>query len=147
LDDVVKLTIDGEEVEVAKGISVLKAAEEAGFFIPTLCSDADLQPYGACRLCVVEIEGTRGYPAACTTPVADGMRVRTDSPELQRMRKAAIQLIRSDHPTDCDACPRNQQCDLQMTEALLDAAKSRFQTLGKNLPVDKSNPFFNLDRN
>jgi formate dehydrogenase alpha subunit len=147
LDDVVRLTIDGEEIEVRKGATVLEAAEEAGFFIPTLCSDADLKPYGACRLCVVEIVGIRGLPTACTTLATDGMVVRTETPEVDRVRRAAIQLIRSNHPTDCDACPRNQQCDLQMTEAILGAAKARFQAIPKDLPVDKSNPFFNLDRN
>jgi len=67
LDDLIKITFDGESIEVKKGITVLEAAEEAGVFIPTLCSDADLHPYGACRLCVVEIDGVRGYPTACTT--------------------------------------------------------------------------------
>jgi formate dehydrogenase alpha subunit len=147
LDDLIKITFDGETIEVKKGITVLEAADEAGVFIPTLCSDADLHPYGACRLCVVEIDGVRGYPTACTTTVTDGMVVRTDTPDLTRIRRATIQLIRSDHPTDCDACPRNQQCDLQMTEAILEAAKPRFQTLTKDLPVDRSNPFFNINRN
>jgi formate dehydrogenase alpha subunit len=147
LDETVKLTIDGEEVEARKGATVLEACEEAGFFIPTLCSDADLKPYGACRLCVVEIEGVRGLPTACTTPVAAGMKVRTDSPGLQKVRITAIQLIRSNHPTDCDACPRNQQCDLQMTEALLGSGKPRFRTIPKDVPVDRSNPFFTVDRN
>ncbi len=147
MDDVVKLTIDGEAIEVKKGATVLEAAEQAGFFIPTLCSDGDLKPYGGCRLCVVEIAGVRGLPTACTTLAAEGMVVRTDSPEIGRVRRTAIQLIRSNHPTDCDACPRNQQCDLQMTEAILDAAKARFQAIPKDVPVDKSNPFFTLDRN
>ncbi len=147
MDDLIKITFDGENIEVRKGITVLEAAEEAGVFIPTLCSDADLHPYGACRLCVVEIEGVRGYPTACTTTATDGMVVRTDTPDLARLRRATIQLIRSDHPTDCDACPRNQQCDLQMTEAILEAAKPRFQTLNKDSAVDRSNPFFNIDRN
>ncbi|MBN2239318.1 MAG: formate dehydrogenase subunit alpha [Dehalococcoidales bacterium] len=147
MDNIIKLTIDGEEVEATSGMTVLEVAEENGFFIPTLCSDPDLKPYGACRLCVVQIEGTRGFPTSCTTPATEGMVVHTDSPELEEMRRTAIQLIRSDHPTDCDACPKNQQCELQMMEALLNAAKSRFQTMVKDLPIDKSNPFFNIDRN
>jgi len=147
LDDIVKLTIDGEEVEARKGMTVLRAAEEAGLFIPTLCSDADLTPFGACRLCVVEIEGTRGLPTACTTPVAEGMVVRTETPAVERERRLAVELIRTDHPTDCNACPRNLQCDLQMMEALLGITEARFHTLTREVPVDKSNPFFNLDRN
>ena len=147
MDNIIKLTIDGEEVEATEGMTVLEVAEENGFFIPTLCSDPDLKPYGACRLCVVQIEGTRGFPTSCTTPATEGMVVHTDSPELEDIRRTAIQLIRSDHPTDCDACPKNQQCELQMMEAVLDAAKARFQTMTKDLPIDKSNPFFNIDRN
>lgn len=147
MDNTIKLTIDGEEIEATEGMTVLEVAEENGFFIPTLCSDPDLKPYGACRLCVVQIEGTRGFPTSCTTPATEGMVVHTDSPEINDIRRTAIQLIRSDHPTDCDACPKNQQCELQMMEALLDAAKARFQTMTKDLPIDKSNPFFNIDRN
>jgi formate dehydrogenase alpha subunit len=147
LDDIVRLTIDGEEVEARKGMTVLQAAEEAGLFIPTLCSDADLKPFGACRLCVVEIEGTRGFPTACTTPVAEGMVVHTETPEVQRVRRLAVELIRTDHPIDCNACPKNMQCDLQMMEAMLGITEVRFHTLTKDLSVDKSNPFFNLDRN
>ncbi len=145
--DIVRLTIDDEKVEARKGMTVLKAAEEAGFFIPTLCSDADLEPFGACRLCVVEIEGTRGLLTSCTTPVAEGMVVHTDTPAVRRVRRLAVELIRTDHPTDCNACPKNLQCDLQMMEALLDITEVRFHTLIKDLSVDKSNPFFNLDRN
>ncbi|MDH5696309.1 MAG: 2Fe-2S iron-sulfur cluster-binding protein, partial [Dehalococcoidia bacterium] len=147
MDDIVRLTIDGEEVEARKGMTVLQAAEEAGLFIPTLCSDADLKPFGACRLCVVEIEGTRGLPTACTTPVTEGMVVRTETPAVERERRLAIELTRTDHPTDCNACPKNLQCDLQMMEALLGITEARFHTLTKDLPIDKSNPFFNLDRN
>ena len=76
MDDIVKLTIDGEEIEARKGMTVLEAADEAGFFIPTLCADSDLKPYGACRICVVEIEGMRGLPTACTTPVTDERKER-----------------------------------------------------------------------
>ncbi len=147
MDNIIKLTIDGEEIEASEGMTVLEVAEENGFFIPTLCSDPDLKPYGACRLCVVQIEGTRGFPTSCTTPATNGMVVHTDSQEINDIRRTAIQLMRSDHPTDCDACPKNQQCELQMMEAVLDAAKARFQTMTKDLPIDKSNPFFNIDRN
>ena len=147
MDNIIKLTIDGEEIEATEGMTVLEVAEENGFFIPTLCSDPDLKPYGACRLCVVQIEGTRGFPTSCTTPATEGMVVHTDSPEINDIRRTAIQLMRSDHPTDCDACPKNQQCELQMMEAVLDAAKARFQTMTKDLPIDRSNPFFNIDRN
>jgi len=147
LDDIVRLTIDGEEVEARKGMTVLEAAEEAGFFIPTLCHDPDLTPSGACRVCIVEIEGISGFPTACNTPVTEGMVVKTDSPEVEKERRQVVQAIRSNHPTDCDACPRNQQCDLQMVEALLGITEVRLPAKPRDLPIDKSNPFFNLDRN
>jgi len=147
LDDIIKLTIDDEEVEATKGMTVLEAADEAGFFIPTLCSDPDLKPYGACRLCIVEIEGMRGFPTSCTTPVAEGMVVHTETPELEKLRRFSIELIRSDHPIDCDACPKNQQCDLQMMESFLGASRSRFPSITREMPIDSSNPFFSLDRN
>jgi formate dehydrogenase alpha subunit len=147
LNDIVKLTIDGQPVEVKKGMTVLQAAEESGFLIPTLCADADLKPHAACRLCVVEIEGLRGLPTACTTPVTEGMVVKTDSPAISAARRVAVELIRSDHPSDCNACPKNNQCDLQMMEAFIGVQTMPFYALSKDLPVDKSNPFFNLDRN
>jgi formate dehydrogenase (NADP+) alpha subunit len=147
LDDIVKLTIDGQPVEAKKGMTVLQAAEEFGFLIPTLCADADLKPHAACRLCVVEIEGVRGLPTACTTPVTEGMKVKTDSPAISAARRVAVELIRSDHPSDCNACPKNNQCELQMMEALIGVQTMPFDSLGKDMTVDKSNPFFNLDRN
>ena len=147
MDDIVKLTIDGQPVEAKKGMTVLQAAEESGFLIPTLCADADLKPHAACRLCVVEIEGVRGLPTACTTPVTEGMVVKTDSQAISAARRVAVELIRSDHPSDCNACPKNNQCELQMMEALIGVQTMPFYALGKDLPVDKSNPFFNLDRN
>jgi formate dehydrogenase alpha subunit len=148
LEEKIKLTIDGTEVEVPKGYTVLKAAEEAGGFIPTLCYDADLKPFGACRMCVVEIDGMRGTPTACTLPAANGMVVHTDSPTLTRSRLTAVQLLRSDHPTDCNACPKNQQCELQMSETVLGLAigETKYHTVTRDIPIDSSNPFFTLDR-
>ena len=77
--DIIRLSIDGVEVSVEKGATVLEAARAAGIYIPTLCYDPDLEPYGGCRLCIVEIENTRGLPTACTTPAEDGMVVRTST--------------------------------------------------------------------
>ncbi len=147
MDDIVKLTIDGQAVEAKKGMTILQMAEEVGFLIPTLCADGDLKPHAACRLCVVEIEGVRGLSTACTTPVTEGMVVKTDSAAISAARRVAVELIRSDHPSDCNACPRNNQCDLQFMEALIGVQTMPFYALDKDLPVDKSNPFFNLDRN
>jgi NADPH-dependent glutamate synthase beta subunit-like oxidoreductase len=106
----IKLTIDGKNVEVEKGTTVLRAAQTAGIYIPTLCYHPDLPPYGGCRLCIVEIEKMRGLPTACTTPVADGMAVTTGSPQLQELRRAFLQLILSEHPNACLTCERRERC-------------------------------------
>jgi NADPH-dependent glutamate synthase beta subunit-like oxidoreductase/Pyruvate/2-oxoacid:ferredoxin oxidoreductase delta subunit/ferredoxin len=107
----IKLTIDGKAVEVEKGTTVLQAAQRAGIYIPTLCYHPDLQPYGGCRLCIVEIEGMRGLPTACTTPASDGMKVTTQSPQLQELRKAFLELILTEHPNACLTCHRRQRCE------------------------------------
>jgi formate dehydrogenase beta subunit len=106
----IKLTIDGVEVEVDKGVTVLQAAQSAGIYIPSLCYHPDLTPYGGCRLCVVEIENMRGLPTACTTPAADGMVVTTDTERLQELRRAFLQLILTEHPNACLTCHRRERC-------------------------------------
>jgi len=123
----IKLTINGQEVEATKGMTVLEAAEAAGIYIPTLCSDPDLEPYGACRLCVVEIERMRGLPTACTTPATDGMVVHTETPAVNQVRSTAVELLIADHPSDCLTCPQNQQCDLQKVAAYLGITQQPFR--------------------
>jgi len=108
--DTIRLTIDGINTEVAKGTTVLQAAQEAGVYIPTLCYHPNLQPYGGCRLCIVEIAGMRGLPTACTTPVAEGMQVTTNTPQLQELRRSFLQLILTEHPNACLTCHRRQRC-------------------------------------
>src|SRR6202008_3976131 len=109
----VTLTIDGQRVTVAAGTSVMRAAAESGTNIPKLCATDSLEPFGSCRLCLVEIEGRRGYPASCTTPVEEGMVVRTQTAKLQELRKGVMELYISDHPLDCLTCPANGNCELQ----------------------------------
>jgi formate dehydrogenase major subunit/formate dehydrogenase alpha subunit len=99
--DKISLTIDDKNVEARPGSTVLEAAKEAGIHIPTLCYHPSLTAYGGCRLCVVEIEKMRGFPTSCTTPAADGMTVRTDTPQLQEFRKGVLDLILSEHPHAC----------------------------------------------
>jgi formate dehydrogenase beta subunit len=108
--DLIKLTIDGSDVEVERGTTVLRAAQQAGIYIPTLCYHPDLPPYGGCRLCIVEIENMRGLPTACTTPAAEGMKVTTRTPQLQELRRAYLQLILFEHPSACLTCHRRQRC-------------------------------------
>src|SRR5476651_2814001 len=93
----VTLKIDGIDVSVPAGTSVMRAAIDAGIEVPKLCATDSLEPFGSCRLCLVEIDGRRGYPASCTTPVEEGMVVRTQTPKLQDLRKGVMELYISDH--------------------------------------------------
>ena len=145
--ETITLNIDGQKVKARRGMTVLQVADEAGIYIPTLCADPDLEPYGACRLCVVEIERMPGLPSACTTPATDGMIVHTETPDVNQVRRTAVELLIADHPSDCLTCPKNQQCELQKVAAYLGIIKQPFPKTTRLLPVDTSNPFFNLDRN
>ena len=99
--ETVQLNIDGYDVSVPKGTSVMRAAVEAGIQVPKLCATDSLEPFGSCRLCLVEVDGRKGFPASCTTPAEAGMVVRTQTPKLQDLRKGVMELYISDHPLDC----------------------------------------------
>ncbi len=116
----ITLTIDGKEYKAREGQTILEVARENGIFIPTLCYLEKLGPIGACRLCVVEVEGLKIPVTACTTHVKDGMVVRTSTPKLERMRKEIIKLILLDHPLMCEACPLDGNCELQRLAYMYD---------------------------
>ena len=141
------LTINGQPVTAEKGMTVLEAAQLAQIYIPTLCADPDLEPYGGCRLCVVEIEGMRGLPTACTTPATNGMVVRTETPAVNEVRTLVTELLMADHPLECLTCPQNQQCELQKVAAYLGITEQPLRRTKRVFPIDNSNPFFLLDRN
>ena len=145
--DTVTLFIDGKEVEARKGATVLDAALEAEIYIPTLCHHPDLTPFGACRLCVVEIEGMAGFPPACTTPAAEGMTVRTNTERLQELRRNIMELILSEHPYSCLTCPKNLDCELQKVARYIGLEKVTLPYIPKQLPIDRANPFFDRDYN
>ena len=109
----VSLKIDDQKVEVSRGTTILEAAEQHGIEIPTLCHDPRLKPTAACRLCLVEVEGRKGYPASCTTPVEAGMKIRTQTEALSKIRRNVMELYISDHPLDCLTCSANGDCELQ----------------------------------
>ena len=109
----VSLEVDGLSVCVPEGTSVMRAAAIAGVDVPKLCATDRLEAFGSCRLCLVEIDGRRGTPASCTTPVADGMVVRTQSPKVAKLRESVMELYISDHPLDCLTCSANGDCELQ----------------------------------
>ncbi|MFC1916796.1 FAD-dependent oxidoreductase [Chloroflexota bacterium] len=106
----ITLTIDGQEVKAEEGMTVLQAAIGAGIYIPTLCYHPSLAPYGACRLCIVEIEKMRGFPTSCTTPASDGMVVKTDTLQIQELRRDILELILTEHPNACLTCDRKERC-------------------------------------
>jgi formate dehydrogenase major subunit len=109
----VTLMIDGKEVTVPAGTSLMRAAVDAGVMVPKLCATDSLEPFGSCRLCLVEVDGRRGFPASCTTPAENGMTVRTQSPKLADLRRNVMELYISDHPLDCLTCAANGDCELQ----------------------------------
>lgn len=141
----VSLTIDGREVTVPDGSTVLEAARSVGIYIPTLCADDDLAPYGACRMCIVEIEGAKGLPTACTTVATPGMVVRTDTDQVNRVRRMICEMLISDHPADCLSCSSNQACELQKVAAYLGITRKRLEKLERAPVLDDSNPFFVRD--
>jgi len=146
----ITLTIDGKKVEAPKGVTVLEAALGAGIYVPTLCYDPDLKPYGACRLCVVEIDGMRGIVSSCTTPAADKMVVHTETTKVNQARRMAIELIMANHIGDCLTCAKNQQCELQKVARYLGIEQEHFDRMRKGtrvLPIDKSHPAFDRDHN
>ncbi len=147
-DRAVTLRIDGREVTVPEGTSVMRAAAECGGSIPSLCATDSLEAFGSCRMCLVEIEGARGLPASCTTPVAPGMVVRTQSERLARVRRGVMELTISDHPLDCLTCSANNDCELQDTAAEVGLRDVRYGYAGANhlgAEVDTSNPYFDFD--
>lgn len=107
----IHLTIDGVQIEANKGDTVLQAARNAGIFIPSLCAHKELSPYGACRLCVVEIDNVRGTPTSCTTPAADGMVVRTNTEQLNTQRRRTLELVMSGHTSACFSCDSREECE------------------------------------
>ena len=109
----ITLSIDGKTVTVPAGTSIMRAAAEIGTTVPKLCATDSLAAFGSCRLCLVEIEGRPGTPASCTTPVAEGMAVKTQTPLLARLRRNVMELYISDHPLDCLTCPANGDCELE----------------------------------
>jgi formate dehydrogenase major subunit len=155
----VTLTIDGARVTVPEGTSVMRAAFEAGIAVPKLCATDSLEAFGSCRLCLVEIEGRAGTPASCTTPVAAGMVVHTQTAQIKALRRGVMELYISDHPLDCLTCAANGDCELQdmagavgLRDVRYTAKDTHFrprEATGAANPQwrakDESNPYFTYD--
>ncbi|MBI4287393.1 MAG: (2Fe-2S)-binding protein, partial [Chloroflexi bacterium] len=173
--NLITLNIDGQEVKAKQGSTVLAAALGAGIYIPTLCYHPHLEPYGGCRMCIVEIEKMRGLPPACTTPAGDGMVVKTKTPQLQANRRSVMEFVLTEHPhscltcwrrrrcrqqdiclrnaavTDrCVTCPKNQRCELQQVSDYLGIYGSKQISLPykyRGLPWNREEPFIDRDNN
>lgn len=171
----IELTIDGKTIEFEEGKTVLEAAQKGGIYIPTLCAHPALSPYGACRMCIVEIEGMEGYPSSCTTPASNGMVVRTDTPKIKNLRLEVLELILSQHPssclicekrveceehkeyrecirkvgitTGCKFCPNDRQCELQNVVDKLGLKEISLPIHYKGFPVEREDPFYDRDYN
>src|SRR6185312_11903635 len=155
----VTLTIDSVAVMVPEGTSIMRAAVELGREIPKLCATDSMEAFGSCRLCLVEIEGRNGTPASCTTPVAEGIVVKTQTPRIAKLRKGVMELYISDHPLDCLTCGANGDCELQDMAGAVGLREVRYGYEGENhvfaksngevnaawMPKDESNPYFTYD--
>ena len=144
----VTLTIDGQQVSVPAGTSVMAAAAVLGTKIPRLCASDMLEAFGSCRLCLIEIEGRKGTPASCTTPVEPGMKAHTQTPRLAALRRGVMELYISDHPLDCLTCSANGDCELQDMAGAVGLREVRYGYEGANhlkAPIDASNPYFTFE--
>ncbi len=146
--DSVKVEIDGLPATVKAGTSILRAARESGVDIPKLCATDSLKPFGSCRMCLVEVEGRKGFPASCTTPVEAGMKIKTQTETLATLRRNVMELYISDHPLDCLTCSANGDCELQDVAGSVGLRDVRYGFDGENhldAETDSSNPYFSFD--
>ncbi|MEN9596812.1 MAG: hypothetical protein RL236_1246 [Pseudomonadota bacterium] len=145
--EMINLEIDGFKVTVPAGTSVMRAAATIGIDIPKLCATDSVEPFGSCRLCVVQIEGGRGLPASCTTPVFEGMKAITQNPKLAEVRRGVMELYISDHPLDCLTCSANGDCELQDMAGAVGLREVRYHPIETHLDAkkDTSNPYFSFD--
>ena len=173
MPDDITITIDGVEVTTQPGKMVLEAAIDAGLYVPYLCYHPGMKPYAACRMCVVEVEGQRGYPAACTLPVADGMVVHNQAPAVDQLRRSVMEMLIAEHPNGCltchridicgpsdvclrhvsvndrcVTCPKNERCELKDTVRYLGMnLESPLGYKYRDIPLEVSDPFYDRDYN
>ncbi len=164
--------MDNRKIQVKQGLTILQAARENDIYIPSLCTLEPLPSYGACRLCIVEVDGLRGFPTSCTTPVEDGMVIRTDTAEIRTLRQEILKLLLSEHPasclfcteqneckeyqgtirkagvtTGCRYCPNDHRCELQLITEKIGLTETSYPVYYRGFPVEKSDPFYDRDYN
>ena len=147
-EQAVTLEVDGREVTVPAGTSILRAAALADVMVPKLCASDTLEPFGSCRLCLVHVEGRNGFPASCTTPVEAGMKVRTQNEKLTKLRRGVMELYMSDHPLDPFECKAGGKCELHEMARVVGLEEVRYDHHGKNhlaSTPDETNPYFAFD--
>jgi NADH-quinone oxidoreductase subunit G len=147
MDDLVTLQIDGVSAKVRKGTLLVEAAKSVGIEIPVFCYHEKMKPVGACRMCLVEIEKVGKLQTACTTPVAEGMIVRTKSPRVVAAQRSVVEFLLTNHPLDCPVCDKGGECPLQDTTMKWGVGTSRFEEAKRHFtkPIDIS-PYIKLDR-
>ncbi|MGK0500260.1 MAG: formate dehydrogenase major subunit [Oceanicoccus sp.] len=146
--ELITMTIDGRQVTAPAGTSIMRAAMMSDIHIPKLCATDSLEAFGSCRVCLIEIEGRKGYPASCTTPVQEGLVIRTQSEQVAKLRRNVLELYISDHPLDCLTCPANGDCELQDVAGEVGLREVRYGFEGENhltVEKDQSNPYFTFD--
>lgn len=147
MSKMINLKINGQNISVKEGTTVLEAARQAGIRIPTLCYLKDINKLGACRVCVVEVKGARSLVASCVYPVSEGMEVITNSPRVLESRKKTIELLLSDHDKKCLSCVRSGNCELQTLSTELGCDASNFEGEKNEYPLDESTPYLVRDNN
>ena len=141
----VTVTIDGSQVSGRQGMTILELTQENGIDIPTLCYIPELQPTGACRICVVEVEGSRTLVGSCHTPVTQGMVIYTHSPKVIDTRKVIVELLLASHCGSCFMCEKANLCELRKIAADLDVGLSRFQVRKRYYPIEDVSPYIQRD--
>ena len=141
----IKITINGKKISVDKGKTILDAARRNDIYIPTICDDPRLEPYGGCRLCLVQIKGMPRLVTACTTPVTEGMEVETTNDQIERQRRTIVELLLSDHPNDCMVCEKAGDCTLQELAYFYDLRANRFYGERRQYTKKDLNPFIQRD--
>jgi NADH-quinone oxidoreductase chain G len=143
----IELTINDKKVIADEGDTILQAAKKHNIYIPNLCYDKRLKPYGSCRLCIVEVEGQARLFAACSSPVQEGMKVKTDTPRLRKLRQTVLELLLVHHPLDCPVCDKAGECDLQDLAYEYGKPEGRFRRARKDVRPDVRSPLIELTSN
>ncbi|MFC1978122.1 2Fe-2S iron-sulfur cluster-binding protein [Chloroflexota bacterium] len=141
----ITLTLNGSQVSARQGMTILELAQENGIDIPTLCYIAELLPTGACRVCVVEVEGSRTLVASCHTPITQGMVIYTHSPKVLETRKVIVELLLASHSGSCILCEKANLCELRNIAADLEVGLPRFQVRKRYYPIEDVSPYIQRD--